>query len=492
VHNDAYFFAGMCEMNSHKIQLPSFEKTHVLVYGDVMLDRYFHGDATRISPEAPVPVVNVTEVETRPGGAANVAQNIATLGAKVTLCGLVGEDADAIALQNCLRPLNIDCRFLSLPNFPTITKLRVLGRHQQLIRMDFENAREENLNDDALFADYCERLKTANVVVLSDYSKGALNHVEKLISAAKKNNIPVLVDPKHKEYSRYSGATMLTPNLKEFESVVGLCRDHNDIVQKALELLRKVNIESLLVTLGKDGMIFIKDGQEAIHFPTKARDVFDVTGAGDTVIGVLAAGIAAKIPTIEAVELANIAAGVVVGKLGAQAVSIADLQHALFKSGNLSATILNEEQLLLVVREAKKRGEKIVMTNGCFDILHVGHVDYLAKAKALGQRLIVAVNSDESVKTLKGNDRPLNSLHARMTVLSALGCVDWVVPFSEQTPARLVSAVNPDVLVKGGDYQIHEIAGSDFVLKNGGQVLTIPLVDGYSTTKIIEKTQELV
>lgn len=478
-------------MTSQKITLPDFKKTHVLVYGDLMLDRYFHGDTSRISPEAPVPVVNVTEIETRPGGAANVAQNIATLGGQVTLCGLVGADAQAKELQDCLEPLHIDCQFLSLVDYPTITKLRVLGRHQQLIRMDFEKMHEDEINDDDLFSVYCEKLKTAQIVVLSDYSKGTLCHVERLIAAAKKNNVPVLVDPKHKDYQRYSGATILTPNLKEFEAVVGACRDLPDIVQKARELLSKVHIESLLVTLGKDGMVFIKPGQEAVHFPTRARDVFDVTGAGDTVIGVLSASLAAGMDTLSAVELANAAAGVVVGRLGAQAVTVSDLQYALLQSHDFSAGILNEQELLLMIAAARSRGEKIVMTNGCFDILHVGHVDYLSKAKALGHRLIVAVNDDDSVRRLKGDERPLNPVMARMKLLSALSCVDWVIPFSEDTPARLVAAVQPDILVKGGDYRIDQIAGHDVVLKNGGAVLTIPLVDGFSTTKLIEKMREL-
>ncbi len=361
--------------------------------------------------------------------------------------------------------------------------------------MDFDKTREEEFDDDVLFSDYCEKLKTTQVVVLSDYSKGALCHIERLIAAAKKNNVPVLIDPKHKNYQRYSGATMLTPNLKEFEAVVGSCRDLSEIIQKAHELLKKIEIESLLVTLGKDGMVFIKLGQEAVHFPTKARDVFDVTGAGDTVIGVLSAGIAAGMDTVSAVELANCAAGVVVGRLGAQAVTVSDLQHALLQSSESSdffAGILNEQQLLLVIAAARSRGEKIIMTNGCFDILHLGHVDYLSRAKALGHRLIVAVNDDDSVRRLKGDERPLNPLLARMKVLSALGCVDWVIPFSEDTPARLVSVVQPDVLVKGGDYRIDQIAGHDVVLQNGGTVLTIPLVDGFSTTKLIEKMRECV
>lgn len=473
-------------MTSHII-LPNFSGKHVLVYGDVMLDRYWHGDTTRISPEAPVPVVNVTEIETRPGGAANVAQNIATLGATVTLFGLVGEDSAAQELQDCLAKQNIHCRFLSLPHFPTITKLRVLGQHQQLIRMDFEKMREENVDDDALFQDYCAQLKTADVVVLSDYSKGALCYVEKLIHAANACDVPVLIDPKHKNYARYSGATLLTPNLKEFEYSVGHCRDVDDIANKAKDLLRRETIQNVLVTLGKDGMVLVSLDKEPVHFSTKARDVFDVTGAGDTVIGVLAASLAAGLEMVSAVELSNLAAGVVVGRLGAQAVTVSDLQYALLESGDFEAGVLSESQLLLMVEAARARGEKMVMTNGCFDILHVGHVDYLAKAKALGDRLIVAVNNDESVRRLKGDDRPLNSISDRMTVLAALSAVDWVVAFSEGTPARLISAVKPDVLVKGGDYQIHEIAGADVVLKNGGEVLTIPFVEGYSTTKLIEK-----
>ncbi len=472
-----------------QIILPNFSGKRVLVYGDVMLDRYWHGDATRISPEAPVPVVNVTEIETRPGGAANVAQNIATLGAHVTLYGLVGEDSAAQELQDCVSQQNIDCRFLSIPHFPTITKLRVLGQHQQLIRMDFEKTHEEEIDDEALFSDFCEQLKNADMVVLSDYSKGALCHVEKLIEAANKHHVPVLIDPKHKNYARYSGATLLTPNLKEFESIVGHCRDLSDIVEKAQDLLRREKIHNLLVTLGKDGMVLITPGKEAAHFHSKARDVFDVTGAGDTVIGVLAASLAAGMPILSAVELSNVAAGVVVGRLGAQAVTVSDLQHALLQAGDLSAGVLNESSLLLMVEAARARGEKIVMTNGCFDILHVGHVDYLAKAKALGDRLIVAVNDDDSVRRLKGNDRPLNPIQARMTVLAALGAIDWVVSFSEDTPARLVSAIKPDVLVKGGDYRIDQIAGSDFVLQNGGEVLTIPFVEGYSTTNLLERAQ---
>lgn len=474
-------------MAANNLRLPAFENARVLVYGDVMLDRYFYGDVSRISPEAPVQVVNVSGIESRPGGAANVAQNIMSLGSAVSLFGLVGRDDQAIELKTCFKDEKIDLHLMPVADFPTITKLRVLGQHQQLIRLDFENTEEKKINDDALFSEYCAQLDKVNIVVLSDYSKGALNQIERLIEAARKKKIPVLVDPKHKSYSRYAGATILTPNLKEFESIVGACHGLDDIVAKAQDLLKKIDIESLLITLGKDGMVLVKLGQDPAHFSSQAQDVFDVTGAGDTVIAVLAAGIAAGMKTVDAVELANIAAGIVVGRLGAQAVTVADLQHALFRSGDLSSRILDEKQLLFMIHEAKKRGEKIVMTNGCFDVLHVGHVDYLSKAKTLGDRLIVAVNDDRSVSRLKGNGRPLNSVEARMTVLSALNSVDWVISFSEETPARLIESLKPDVLVKGGDYEIKDIAGSDFVLKNGGKVLTIPIVDGFSTTALIQK-----
>ena len=363
-----------------------------------------------------------------------------------------------------------------------ITKLRVIGRQQQLIRMDFEKLTENKFDDEALFSGYCAALEKTDVVVLSDYSKGALCHVERFIKAAREKNIPVLVDPKYKNYERYAGATILTPNLKEFESVAGKCKNLHDVIQKAHDLLQTVNIDSVLITLGKDGMVLVDKNKQTKHFATKARDVFDVTGAGDTVIGVLAAGMAARMKTVDAIEMANLAAGIVVGRLGAATVSAADLQE--------SFSMLSESQLVQAVIAARARGEKIVMTNGCFDVLHVGHADYLAKARALGDRLIVAVNDDASVRGLKGEGRPLNSLSARMQLLSALRSVDWVVSFSESTPARLISKIMPDILVKGGDYQVHDIAGSDVVLKNGGEVLTIPLTAGFSTTALIENAKQ--
>ncbi|OGT26656.1 MAG: bifunctional heptose 7-phosphate kinase/heptose 1-phosphate adenyltransferase [Gammaproteobacteria bacterium RIFCSPLOWO2_02_FULL_42_14] len=470
---------------------PDFKQSRVLVLGDLMLDRYWHGDAFRISPEAPVPVVNVNTIENRAGGAANVAQNIASLGTPVSLFGWVGADAEAKLLSDCL-DARILQYFFTEKEFHTISKLRVIGRQQQLIRMDFERMTEPAFSDDVLFSSFCEQLSSVNAVVLSDYSKGALCHVERFIQAASQKHIPIFVDPKHKNYERYAGATVLTPNLKEFESVVGACENFSDIVTKAKILLQKIDVDNLLITLSKDGMVLVSRDHDIFHFKSSARDVFDVTGAGDTVIGVLAACVANGVPMRDAVEIANVAAGIVVGRLGAAAVTVSDLQNAIGLHDEISARICNESQLLIAITQARQRCEKIVMTNGCFDVMHVGHVDYLEKARALGDRLIVAVNDDASVRELKGNDRPLNPLHARMRLLSALRSVDWVVPFSESTPARLIKAIMPDILVKGGDYQIQDIAGSDLVLKNGGRVLTIPLTAGFSTTRLVQKIREEV
>lgn len=470
------------------VQLPDFSEGDVLVYGDVMLDRYWEGQVSRISPEAPVPVVNVDQMKSCPGGAANVAKNIAVLGGQVTLCGLVGDDKEAEILRQSLDMAQIDCRFLALPGFKTTAKLRVMGMHQQLIRLDFEESLR-CVDDAALFADFEKKLLSAHVVVLSDYAKGALSKVERLIQRANDAGVIVLVDPKCKDFKRYTGATLLTPNRKEFELVVGQCRQLDEIVEKGQNLLQQTGIESLLVTLGKEGMIYIPKGQEAVHFGAKARDVYDVTGAGDTVIAVLAASLAAGMSMIKAIELANIGAGIVVGKMGAETVTPSELQYAL-TGPDSTLSLLDEPSLLSAVQQAHACGEKVVMTNGCFDILHAGHVDYLTKARALGDRLIIAVNDDDSVRRLKGETRPLNPLAARMKVLGALGVVDWVVPFSEDTPERLISQVLPDILVKGGDYQITEIAGHKAVFANGGDVQTIPLLPGFSTTNLVEKMKE--
>ncbi|MEL0660521.1 bifunctional D-glycero-beta-D-manno-heptose-7-phosphate kinase/D-glycero-beta-D-manno-heptose 1-phosphate adenylyltransferase HldE [Psychromonas arctica] len=469
-----------------KITLPEYEQANVLVVGDVMLDRYWHGPVTRISPEAPVPVVNVKQIEERPGGAANVALNIAALGASSTVVGLVGEDEAAQAIQDSLRSVHIKTDFITVPNVPTITKLRVLSRHQQLIRLDFEESFAEV--DSTKIMNNMDKALTGEspVVVFSDYNKGSLSDIQNMILLAKSRGAKVLVDPKGSDFEKYRGATLLTPNLSEFEEVVGHCKTDQELFDRATQLVIDLQLEALLVTRSEHGMTLIRENTAPFHLPTQAQEVFDVTGAGDTVMAVLAASIAAGSSFEDACALANAGAGVVVGKIGTSTVNTIELANAVYSQQEIGFGVLTEEQLKLAVKLAQHRGEKVVMTNGCFDILHAGHVSYLNSAREQGDRLIVAVNSDQSVRDLKGEGRPVNPVDRRMLVLAGLGAVDWVVEFTEDTPQRLIAGVLPDLLVKGGDYKPEEIAGGEEVIANGGEVRVLQFKDGCSTSEIIK------
>lgn len=469
--------------------LPNFEAAKVLIYGDLMLDRYWYGQASRISPEAPVPVVHIHKTQHRPGGAANVALNISSLGGKTRLFGIVGNDLEGQELKTQLEKNQVKCHFQSVAEYPTTTKLRVIGQNQQLIRMDFEKNYSE-INCSELITQYEQHLLDSSVVVLSDYAKGTLTpHSSHLIHLAIAAGIPVLVDPKNTDFNHYRGATLLTPNLKEFEAVVGHCPDQPTLEIKARKLMAQFAFNALLVTQGKDGMTLVT-ADSCLHIPAHAHEVFDVTGAGDTVIALIAAAIAVGESLETAVRLANLAAGIVVTKLGASTVSVAELRRAAQRRGHWHDGVVTEAELLTLVADARAHGETIVMTNGCFDILHHGHIEYLSKTKALGKRLIVAVNDDASVCRLKGEPRPFNTLVDRMAVLSALRVVDWIVPFSEDTPARLIAAVTPDILVKGGDYLPEQIAGGEHVIASGGQVFVIPFKSGFSTSALINKVQK--
>ncbi|PCJ50259.1 MAG: bifunctional heptose 7-phosphate kinase/heptose 1-phosphate adenyltransferase [Gammaproteobacteria bacterium] len=467
-----------------KISFPDFSKAKIIVAGDVMLDRYWHGATSRISPEAPVPIVKVNQIEERPGGAGNVALNISHLGGTVELISLTGNDEAADALETRLAGAKVRCNFKRLDSVATITKLRVISRNQQLIRLDFEESLEE-YRDKGLASLVEQQINTANVLLLSDYAKGALSDPQALIQLAKQAGIPVLVDPKGSDFKKYQGATLLTPNLNEFEGIVGVCADDKILVQRGLDLIEQYQLEALLITRGEQGMTLIRAGQVEVHFPANAKEVYDVTGAGDTVIATLAAALAAGDDLVSATALANLAAGIVVGKLGTAAISALELRRALNMNEETGHGVLSEEQMVLAIADAKAMGETIVMTNGCFDILHSGHVSYLTQARKLGHRLIVAVNDDASVCALKGPGRPVNSVERRMAVIAGLGVVDWVLPFSEDTPERLIGKLLPDVLVKGGDYKIEDIAGGGCVLENGGEVKVLGFEDGISTTQII-------
>jgi len=473
--------------------LPQFSEGRTLVVGDLMLDRYWSGGAERVSPEAPVPVVQISEIEERPGGAGNVALNIASLGGAVTLLGVVGADQEGESLQNILIKHGVQCDFQREEGVRTSTKLRVLSRHQQLIRLDFEN-RFDRLSLEAMLEHYKSQLDQHDVVILSDYGKGTLSDVQTMIQLARAAGKKVLIDPKGSDFSKYQGATLMTPNFSEFEAVVGPCGGSEDVVEKGEQLRQQLEMDALLVTRGEDGMTLLCDGDGPFHHPTHAREVYDVTGAGDTVIATLAAGLAAGATRQDAVTAANLAAGIVVGKLGTATTTVAELHHAIHDPEEIGFGILTEDELQHAIELAHARGEKVVMTNGCFDILHTGHVTYLAEARKLGERLVVAVNSDESVRQLKGDvngvSRPINGLEQRMTVLSALESVDWVVSFAEETPERLYCRVLPDMIVKGGDYRPDEVAGGECVTDNGGSVEILKFVDGQSTTSMIERMKK--
>ncbi len=465
--------------------LPMFDKARVLVVGDLMLDRYWHGDTSRISPEAPVPVVLVGDAEERPGGAGNVALNIAALGATAMVLGLTGDDESADMLERRLSEAGVRCHFERLPGSATVTKLRVLSRHQQLIRLDFEDGFPGHDCAD-LLQSFEQLLPEADAVILSDYGKGALRRAQELIALARKAGKPVLVDPKGRDFTPYRGATLITPNLSEFEAVAGKCAGEEELVTRGERLRDELTLEALLITRSEKGMTLLRREHPPVHMPTRAREVYDVTGAGDTVISVLATTLAAGEEMAEATALANLAAGVVVGKLGTATVTVPELRQALRSQEQPARGVVGEDRLAALVQDAQLHGERVVMTNGCFDILHAGHVQYLEQAARLGDRLIVAVNDDDSVKRLKGAERPINPVAQRMAVLSALGAVDWVVPFSEDTPERLICRLKPDVLVKGGDYQPHEVAGGKCVTGAGGEVVILDFLDGCSTTRIVE------
>lgn len=450
-----------------------------------MLDQYLFGATSRISPEAPVPVVHIQRTDDRPGGAANVAVNLASLGTSTCLIGVVGKDAAADTLEKILREQGIRCEFSRVADRPTTTKTRVQSRGQQLIRLDQEHAAA--LGDGALLGALGKAIGKAGAVVLSDYGKGALTDVGNMIALCRKAGVPALVDPKGTDFGKYRGASLITPNQTEFEAVAGASSSDEDFVERGRRLIEELDLDALLVTRSEKGMLLIEAGADPLFLSTQAREVYDVTGAGDTVIATIAGAMASGQDLSSAAALANVAASLVVRKIGVATVTPSEIRVALHRRGQGGRGLVERQELLDMVSEARSRDERIVMTNGCFDLLHAGHVAYLEEAKSHGDRLVVAVNDDDSVRRLKGEPRPINPLEDRMLVLAGLAAVDWVVPFAEDTPAALIADVLPDVLVKGGDYRPEEIAGGKEVLKNGGEVHVLAYRGGRSTTQIIDK-----
>lgn len=475
-----------------KHEFPEFHQARVAVVGDLMLDRFYFGKASRISPEAPVPVVNVERLEDVPGGAANVAMNIASLGAACDLSGICGADHAADMLQQRLNSVGVSCLFHQPASVGTIIKSRVVSNHQQLIRLDFEE--KFSAETAAEMADLAEQvLQQAQVLVLSDYNKGTLAQPQYWIAQAVEKNIPVLVDPKGSDFAKYRGADLITPNMTEFEAVVGEVASEQDLISKAEALIKALDIKAILITRSEHGMTLIRPQQAEFHLPAIAKEVADVTGAGDTVISTLAAAIAAGVPLETAVTLANVAASIVVSKLGTSTVSGPELKaeyerhQGHYQADHSIGGAVTIEQLKIAVEQAKKRGEKIVFTNGCFDILHAGHVSYLQQAKELGDRLVVAINTDASVTKLKGQGRPINAAERRLTVLAGLSAVDWVTCFPGDTPEELLRLIQPDILVKGGDYDKEGVVGWEIVEGYGGEVKVMGLTPNCSTTAIVNK-----
>lgn len=462
-----------------------FRNTRILVIGDLMLDQYWIGESTRISPEAPVPIVKINTSENRLGGAANAALNARSLGSNVALCGIIGEDANGLIIKQLIQQNKIQNLVLESSDAQTINKLRLISRNQQMLRADFEQAFPEMAVAE-LTRNCLPQVEEFAVVVLSDYNKGTLSQCAKLISEANKHGTKVIIDPKGSDFTMYRDAYLLTPNMQEFEAIVGKCLDEQDMFSKAHQLIEDVNLQALLLTRSENGMtLFTNDGKHQ-HFNAMAREVFDVTGAGDTVIATLACAIAANIPLAEAVMLANTAASIVVGRMGAASVTPLELKLALEQQSNQPKGICELESLKSLIAFERSLGKRIVFTNGCFDILHAGHVQYLNEAAQLGDRLIVAVNSDASVKRLKGETRPINTVNDRMAVLSSLAAVDWVISFEDDTPEALLEALQPDILVKGGDYTENQVVGAEIVHGYGGEVAILSLQEGVSTTRIID------
>ncbi len=482
----------------------SFTDCRVLVIGDIMLDEYMATEVGRISPEAPVPVARIQKHWSVPGGAANVARNLVCLGCKVTLAGLRGHDDAGEQLQRLLGAQGIKSRMVFTDDRPTPSKTRVVALGQQLLRLD--NEEQADLPPEILeqmWGVIQEALQDAAVVVLSDYDKGVFRRFSggdslavRVIAACRKRRTPVLVDPKGADWERYAHADCITPNTKELAEALNVSADSFSALREgAAVLMQRHHLPRILLTRSEKGMTLLQHGAACTEIPTQAREVADVSGAGDTVVAVTAACAAKGMDWLSAAKMANTAAGVVVGKAGTSPIELAELRAAALAAAcgrgkdlsRLNAKIYTLERLEPKVESWRRKGEKIVFTNGCFDLLHMGHIQLIEEAAAQGDKLIVALNSDSSVKRLKGESRPIQPEKARAIVMAALEGVDAVILFDEATPLHLIKALLPDVLVKGGDYDVQSVVGAQHVISHGGRVHLAKFMDGYSTTNIVSQ-----
>jgi D-beta-D-heptose 7-phosphate kinase/D-beta-D-heptose 1-phosphate adenosyltransferase len=481
------------ELEKFLERLPAVQ---ALVVGDLMLDEYLWGKTERISPEAPVQVVDIAGEEVRLGGAGNVINNLKAVGCRVKAVSVIGDDADGRRLATMMGDRSIDAEGVFLaPDRATTRKTRILASNQQMMRIDRETSCPISMKQEKKLVDFLrEKAGDCQVILVSDYLKGVLTErvLREIIAIGKENRVPVVVDPKGADFGKYRGATLLTPNRKEAFRATGFSPGSETDLRRAGRRLRQdLDLEVLVLTRSEEGMtLFFRDGLEE-DLPTQAREVFDVTGAGDTVLSFLGAGLGAGMAPAEAARLANLAAGIVVGKVGTSTVTPEEiLELVAHRHFDTDLKIKSRDLLSRILDGERKRGRTIVFTNGCFDLLHVGHVKYLQKARELGDLLVLGLNSDASIRRLKGPHRPLIGQEERAHILAALKCIDYVVIFDEDTPLELIRALRPAVLVKGGDYAPEEVVGKDVVESYGGRVELIRFVDGRSTTNIINKILE--
>ncbi|WP_115956036.1 bifunctional D-glycero-beta-D-manno-heptose-7-phosphate kinase/D-glycero-beta-D-manno-heptose 1-phosphate adenylyltransferase HldE [Candidatus Purcelliella pentastirinorum] len=448
----------------------NFNSVNVLVVGDVMLDRYCYGIVNSVANDAPVPILNVKDIKDIPGGAANVAMNVNSLGAKVRLIGLIGDDEHGQILKRLLNDAKISYNFITLKSFSTITKFRILSQDQQLIRLDFESELNNNINN--LIFDYVIKfLSCYDVLIISDYGKGTLVDIDIIVNAAKKKNIPVLIDPKGSDFIRYKGATVLTPNIIEFESVVGKCVDDAQIFTKGIKLLNDLDLYGLLITRSEHGMTLLRNGKNPLNFSSTADKVYDVTGAGDTVIAVLATSFASGYSLERSCYLSNLAAGIIVGKFRTSSINLLELLNNVMSGIDNNFNIVDINYLKYLVNLSRKQKEKIVMIYGVFNVLHVNHINFIIKASSIGDRLIVAVNNGYSINKLSNKDSLIQTLKDRMFLLSSLKYIDWIVSFKDNNLNFIIKEILPDFLIKYDNFSENEFIADEQILSYGIKIL---------------------
>ena len=463
----------------------------IFCLGDLMLDNYVIGNTNRISPEGPIPILDIKKEVKMLGGVGNVVRNLSTFATQTSLVTLVGNDEIGKEVEKKLNKINIKKNVIKDKNRPTITKTRFIANNQQILRVDKEKVQNIDKILERKIYDFSKKhIKKSSAVIVSDYNKGLITSelLIKIIKFSKINKKPVIIDPKGNNFEKYKGATIITPNIKELESVLKKkLNNENEIVNAAKHLISKYNFEYLLVTLGKKGMILVSKKEGIIRLSAEAKEVFDVSGAGDTVVSFIAAGLAKSLKINDVIKIANIAAGIVVNKTGTSVAHLSEMLISVNKDDYHLSKVMNLSEAEKIIKFWKSKNENIGFTNGCFDYLHPGHISLLKQAKNKCNKLIVAVNSDSSIKKNKGPLRPRQTLNTRLQVLNSIPYVDLIIVFSDVTPIKIIKKVKPKLLIKGSDYKENEIIGANEIKKNGGKVLRAKILENFSSSIIIDE-----